>query len=315
MRHTIFTPVYNRSAKLLELYAHMKELRYPRDSFEWLIVDDGSQDDLDKVLALISNENVLNMRVIRHEKNRGIQAAQNTAIRNAKGDFVTRIDSDDYLLPDALAIKDKYWDAIPDHQKSHFIGVVGIVLHASADHHPTKNRSSLFGQEITDTTGIEAQKRYHATGDRNFCMRTEIMRQYLLPEYEDTHWVPEGAMWRMIDKKYLTRFIDVPVSVAASNEADSVTNRQDHTMSLKFALSCAYGHLLMLNQCPETLSPIEKRKRIIFFVSFAKAANKENGSFCKIVHLLSHRYHRFLAYLYFPIICLSAKKVKKKIRS
>lgn len=314
MRHTIFTPVYNRATKLLECYKHIKQLDYPREDFEWLIIDDGSTDELEKSLDLILKENLIRVRVIHQERNRGIQAAQNTAITNAKGEFVTRIDSDDYLLPDALKIKDHYWDLIPDDQKQHFVGVVGIVLHANKTSSPMKNRSSLFGQEITDTTGIEAQKKYHATGDRNFCMRSEVMRQYLLPEFEDTNWVPEGSMWRMIDQKYLTRFIDVPVSVAAMNEADSVTNVQNKAMSKKLAMSCAYGHMLLLNDCPNTLTWIEKRKRIIYFVCFAKAAKKENGSFHKIVRLLTSRYYRFLAYLYSPVIFLLTLKLKKRIK-
>lgn len=314
IRHTIFTPVYNRANKLLECYEHIKQLDYPRKDFEWLIIDDGSTDELRKTLNLILKENLIQVRVIHQEKNRGIQAAQNTAMINAKGEFITRIDSDDYLLPNALKIKDHYWNLIPDNQKQHFVGVVGIVLHANNTLSPMKNRSSLFGQEITDTTGIEAQKKYHATGDRNFCMRTEIMRQYLLPEFEDTNWVPEGFMWRMIDEKYLTRFIDVPVSVASSNEADSVTNVQNKKMSKKLAMSCAYGHLLFLNHCSHTLTWIEKRKRIAFFVSYAKAAKKENGSFHKIVRLLASRYNRFLAYLYCPIIFLLTLKLKKRIQ-
>ena len=131
MRHTIFTPVYNRANKLLECYEHMKQLDYPREDFEWLIVDDGSTDELEKTLNIILNENLLQVRVIHHKKNRGIQAAQNTAITNAKGEFITRIDSDDYLLPDALKTKDHYWNLIPSDQKQHFVGVVGIVLHAN----------------------------------------------------------------------------------------------------------------------------------------------------------------------------------------
>ena len=316
MRHTIFTPVYNRSTKLLECYEHMKALKYQRDEFEWLIIDDGSTDDLNAAIDFMKNENLINIRVIHHDKNRGIQAARNSAIKNAQGTFVTLIDSDDYLLPDALQIKDRYWNSIPEEQKDKFVGVVGIVLHKPIDpnQEPTEPRSSLFGREITDTTGLQAQKEYKAIGDRNFCMRTEVMQKYTLPEYDDTHWIPEGPIWRMIDKSYLTRFIDIPISVASSNEADSVTNMKDKRMSKKIAMSCAYGHLLLMNLCPETETFIKRRKHIISFVAFAKAAGKENGSYKKIISLLKRKYHRFLAFLYFPIIAFSAKRLKRRIK-
>lgn len=70
-------------------------------------------------------------------------------------------------------------------------------------------------------------------------------------------------------------------------------------------MSCAYGHLLMLNHCSNTLTWLEKRKR---------AAKKENGSYHKIVRLLTSQYYRFLAYLYASFIYLSIVKLKKKIK-
>ena len=40
---TVFTATYNRVHCLKRLYASLKEQKY--DSFEWLVVDDGSEDN------------------------------------------------------------------------------------------------------------------------------------------------------------------------------------------------------------------------------------------------------------------------------
>ena len=44
------------------------------------------------------------MRIIRHERNRGLAAARNTALDAAQGSFLSHVDSDDYLDRDAIRL-------------------------------------------------------------------------------------------------------------------------------------------------------------------------------------------------------------------
>lgn len=113
-KHTIFTPIYNRANELLYVYGSISKLDYPKGNFEWIIIDDGSTDGIDKVLEDIncSNDiappphtNSINIRCF-HKENGGIHTAQNMAIIKAAGEYITRIDSDDILLPNALKEKD-----------------------------------------------------------------------------------------------------------------------------------------------------------------------------------------------------------------
>ena len=50
MKHTIFTPVYNRAGNMFDLAKHISEIDYSKSNFEWLIIDDGSTDNLKEVL-------------------------------------------------------------------------------------------------------------------------------------------------------------------------------------------------------------------------------------------------------------------------
>jgi glycosyltransferase involved in cell wall biosynthesis len=63
-----------------------------------LVVDDGSTDDSADVLARYGDR----IRVVR-QKNGGRSAARNTAVREARGRYLSFLDSDDRWLPDKLA--------------------------------------------------------------------------------------------------------------------------------------------------------------------------------------------------------------------
>jgi glycosyltransferase involved in cell wall biosynthesis len=65
---------------------------------EVLVVDDGSTDDTPGVLARHGDR----IRVVRQE-NRGRSGARNTAVREARGTYISFLDSDDRWLPDKLA--------------------------------------------------------------------------------------------------------------------------------------------------------------------------------------------------------------------
>jgi glycosyltransferase involved in cell wall biosynthesis len=63
---------------------------------EILVVDDGSRDES----AAVAER--LGARVIRHERNRGVSAARNTALGAASGEWVAFLDTDDEWLPSHL---------------------------------------------------------------------------------------------------------------------------------------------------------------------------------------------------------------------
>jgi glycosyltransferase involved in cell wall biosynthesis len=63
---------------------------------EVIVVDDGSPDASVAVVEAIGDPRI---RVVRHDRNRGIAAARNTGLRAAQGDLVAFLDQDDLWLP------------------------------------------------------------------------------------------------------------------------------------------------------------------------------------------------------------------------
>jgi hypothetical protein len=79
--------------------------------FEVVVVDDGSRDDTVASLAACTDPR---LRVVAHERNRGINPARFTGVANARGEWIVVLDSDDELLPDALERLRELIDELPD---------------------------------------------------------------------------------------------------------------------------------------------------------------------------------------------------------
>ncbi|MFO1456183.1 MAG: glycosyltransferase family 2 protein [Steroidobacteraceae bacterium] len=75
---------------------------------EVIVVDDGSTDDTDEVLARYAGR----IRVLR-QANRGVSAARNAGIDSASGDFVAFLDSDDLWLPTKLERQIELFERYP----------------------------------------------------------------------------------------------------------------------------------------------------------------------------------------------------------
>lgn len=101
MKVSVIMPVYNASATLRHSLESL--LRQDFKDFEIVAVDDCSSDDSGKVLEDFCKENGVSLNLIRHERNRGVAAARNTALDAATGDYICWLDADDALAEGALA--------------------------------------------------------------------------------------------------------------------------------------------------------------------------------------------------------------------
>lgn len=96
---SIITPAYNAGAFLEETIKSVQAQTYK--NWEMLIVDDCSKDNTVEVAQRYAREDP-RVRLIRHEENQGVAGARNTALAQAKGEYVAFLDSDDLWLPEKL---------------------------------------------------------------------------------------------------------------------------------------------------------------------------------------------------------------------
>ena len=94
MQHPFFSiiiPTYNRPRQLTKCLQSLTRLRYPRNCFEVIVVDDGS-----KLLAkdVVANVYDLVEITLLRQENAGPATARNTGAKQAKGTFLAFIDDD-----------------------------------------------------------------------------------------------------------------------------------------------------------------------------------------------------------------------------
>lgn len=91
---SVIMTVYN-SEKYVE-YALNSVINQTYKKWELICVDDGSNDKSNSILDEYSKKD-LRIKVI-HKKNEGVSKARNVGLELAKGDIISFIDSDDYIL-------------------------------------------------------------------------------------------------------------------------------------------------------------------------------------------------------------------------
>ena len=73
-------------------------------NFELLIIDDGSEDNSKEIIKKYQSRD--NIKVI-FQKRKGLNVTNNIALKAARGDFILRLDADDYLEEEALQKMEK----------------------------------------------------------------------------------------------------------------------------------------------------------------------------------------------------------------
>jgi len=99
---SIIVPVFNRRSAIREALESILKQTY--EHWEALVVDDGSTDGTARVVEEYSRADS-RVRLLRHGQRKGAQAARNTGIRDAQGEWIAFLDSDDQWLLDSLKLR------------------------------------------------------------------------------------------------------------------------------------------------------------------------------------------------------------------
>ena len=198
---TVFTPTYNRAYILPVLYHSL--LAQTSSNFEWLIVDDGSQDNTKELIQQFVDEKQINIRYI-YQPNGGKHSAINRGVQNAQGELFFIVDSDDNLSSNAIEVLQTEYKAIQSDVE--FAGISGVRV--DFDGHRI---GGDFPYSRIDCSALEIRMKYGIKGDLAEAYKTDILKKYPFPIYPSEYFVPEALIWNRIALHYKIRYINSPI--------------------------------------------------------------------------------------------------------
>lgn len=97
---SVLVPVHNQEKYIGRCLRSLLAQNYPRDDFQIIVIDDGSNDRTSYALELFQDA----ITVVRNDVNLGLPVALNRGIRATKAPYVVRVDSDDYVNAEFLSL-------------------------------------------------------------------------------------------------------------------------------------------------------------------------------------------------------------------
>lgn len=87
---SVILPVYNQEKFIKEAIESILNQSY--SNFELIIINDGSTDNSEKIITSFKDKRI---KIIKNNINHGLTKALNLGMKNAKGEFIARMDGDD----------------------------------------------------------------------------------------------------------------------------------------------------------------------------------------------------------------------------
>lgn len=108
---SVLMPVFNGDKYLVEAIESI--LNQTFTNFEFIIIDDGSNDKTPEILKQFVNKDT-RIKVISNSENKGISTTLNVGLKIAIAPLIARMDADDFSYPNRLMIQYKFMQQNPD---------------------------------------------------------------------------------------------------------------------------------------------------------------------------------------------------------
>lgn len=179
-RITVIMGIYNCADTLIEALESLEAQTYKR--FKVVLCDDGSKDNTLEVAKKWAETHPI-YKVIRNEKNMGLNATLNRCLEYADTEFVARMDGDDRSLPHRFEQEVNFLDEHPE-----FAIVSGPMLYFDENgvfmkgrgHGEVTKRSFIAGSPFCHAPCLVRREAYEAVGGYSEDKRLLRMEDYHL---------------------------------------------------------------------------------------------------------------------------------------
>jgi glycosyltransferase involved in cell wall biosynthesis len=207
---SVIIPTFNRACLLGRAVESVLSQTY--NNYEIMVVDDGSDDETSDIIESFNKQ----VRFF-HIPHSGVSKARNTGIENAKGEWISFLDSDDYWLPQKLEKQMAYLKSNPEYRVCH------------TDEIWIKN-----GKRINQGKKHRKYAGWFFSPSLKLCLispSTVIIGREVLDDVgifdEDFEYVEDYELWLRITSKYPIGYIGEKLIVKTGGHSDQLSNRID----------------------------------------------------------------------------------------
>ncbi len=185
---TVLTPTYNRANLISKLFESLK--KQTTQNFQWLVIDDGSSDNTSGFFdSLPKTDFEVNYY---YKNNGGKHTALNFSHPYIKGEVVVIVDSDDYLLPDAVKTISDEWA-----QYRGLKSICGMSYFRAFEN--GKHMSIAAKEDFYIDNDIDYRvNNPKLKGDRCEVVRTDLFKKYPFPVFEGENFISEDMLWNSL---------------------------------------------------------------------------------------------------------------------
>lgn len=261
IKFTVFTPCFNSANFIERTYESL--LHQTFRNFEWLVIDDCSNDNTYELLRKFKEKNAINISLYKNETNLMLAKTCNKAVEIAHGEFFIFLGHDDELKTYALQRFSEIWDSLKDDVKSNLAGMMSNCVDETGLY-----VDDQLPKDPIVTDYFDIYYNYKIQGEKCFCYLT----QRILEENFSTEdkYVPENVMLLNISDHYDTYFFNENLRIYHRGH-ESFSNKVDKIKSLKFAKGMRHAKLEDLNRRSRKLSKhyLLFFKTILNFIRFS----------------------------------------------
>ncbi|MGP9043567.1 glycosyltransferase family A protein [Cytobacillus kochii] len=277
----ILTPSYNRAKTLPKLYDSLKKQNYKK--FDWIIVDDGSQDETKSFVKEIINENIINIKYI-YQTNGGKAKALNSGFERI--DYVSVfvvVDSDDYLLPTAM---ETIADYLKKYQDNKEVGAF-FFYYKTPDGKLLKPNGKAIESDILMTR--YQYNNIYKLNDGCVCYLNKAVKKYRYPEFESEKYIGPTVIQLEMAKDFKIVFSTKIIGVA--EYLDTGLTQSGRQLRLKNPLG-------MIHYCKLMITPeVGVLTRIKYAISIWPYARIAKKSFFDILKMVNSPFLLGISYL------------------
>ena len=238
----VATTTYNMADTIGRTYQSVLNQTYR--NFYWLIIDNGSTDNTERIISEMQSEGKIKIEYIKKEH--GIRATGiNCMLDHITGDLCVEIHADDMLKKDALKIFADEWNLIPERKRKY---IWTMVAHCE-DGRKHEIVGKKFPEGINKNEKRAWRYQYHTVGEKHYAMNVHIVKTKRINTDvpEKVNYLGETLLWIEYQREYLMWFINKVTRQYYDDSPNRYSVKKSRDVSMATRYATYFSHLQMLN--------------------------------------------------------------------